>query len=126
MKVLVISNFCHSVKYLEWLADNMELLEDKMRVWLENVKFVKPVPGVYVLYNRNKDPIFIGQTMNLEETFTKYVDTDFDENECLRKTAFYQRIFTDNQKQEQLELINKIKNETGNYPSCNSEIEIQT
>jgi len=44
----------------------------------------------------------------------------------LKKTAFYQRIFTDNQKQEQLELINKIKNETGNYPSCNSEIELQT
>ncbi|MDC0070082.1 GIY-YIG nuclease family protein [Nitrosopumilus sp.] len=104
----------------------MELLDDKMRVWLESAKFVKSISGIYVFYNRNKEPIFVGETENLEKTFTNFLDTDFDENECLKKTAFYQRIFTDNQKQEQLELINKIKNETGSYPSCNSEIEIQT
>jgi len=63
----------------------MELLDDKMRVWLESAKFVKPVPGVYVLYNRNKDPLYIGETNNLEKTFTKYVDTDFEENECKQK-----------------------------------------
>ena len=104
----------------------MELLDDKMRVWLESAKFVKSISGIYVFYNRNKEPIFVGETENLEKTFSKFLDTDFDDNECLKKTAFYQRIFTDNQKQEQLELINKIKNETGNYPSCNSEIEVQT
>ena len=103
----------------------MELLDDKMRVWLESAKFVKSIPGVYILYNRNKEPIFVGETNNLELTFTKHLDNDFDGNECMQKTAFYQRVFTNNQKQEQLELIEKIKNETGNYPSCNSEIEIQ-
>ena len=45
----------------------MELLDDKMRVWLESAKFVKAIPGVYVLYNRSKEPIFIGETNNLEK-----------------------------------------------------------
>jgi len=104
----------------------MELLDDKIRVWLESAKFVKPVPGVYVLYNRNKEAIFIGETNNLEETFTKYVDTDFEENECKQKTQFYQREFIDNPKERQLQLIESFKNESGNLPACNSEIKLET
>jgi len=103
----------------------MDLLEDKMRVWLESAKFVKSIPGVYVLYNRNKDPIFVGETNNLEMTFTDYLDTEFDGNECMKKTSFYQRVFTNDQKQRQLELIEIVKNETGKYPTCNTEIEIK-
>jgi len=104
----------------------MELLDDKMRVWLESAKFVKPVPGVYVLYNRSKEPLFIGETNNLEKTFTKYVESDFEENECKQKTQFYQREFIDNPKERQLQLIDEFKNESGKLPSCNSEIELAT
>jgi excinuclease UvrABC nuclease subunit len=104
----------------------MELLEDKMRVWLGSAKFVKAIPGVYVLYNRKKEVIFIGETNNLETTFSKYVDTEFEGDECMQKTQSYQRVFTNNQKQEQLELIERFKNETGKLPLCNSEIEIKT
>ena len=108
------------------LSQIMELLDDKMRVWLESAKFVKPVPGVYVLYNRSKEPLFIGETNNLEKTFTKYVESDFDENECKQKTQFYQREFIDNPKERQLQLIDEFKNESGKLPSCNSEIELAT
>ena len=104
----------------------MELLADKMRVWLESAKFVKPVPGVYVLYNRNKFPIYIGETNNLEETFTKYVDTEFEGDECKQKTQSYQREFIDNPKERQLELIEQFKNESGNLPECNTEIKLET
>ncbi len=104
----------------------MELLDDKMRVWLESAKFVKRVPGVYVLYNRNKEPIYIGETNNLEETFTKYVDTDFEGNECKQKTQSYQREFTENPKEYQLRLMGQFKNESGKLPECNSEIELET
>ena len=104
----------------------MELLDDKMRVWLESAKFVKRVPGVYVLYNRSKEPIYIGETNNLEATFTKYVDTDFEGNECKQKTQSYQREFTDNPKEYQLRLIEQVKNESGKLPGCNSEIELET
>ena len=104
----------------------MSLLDDKMRVWLGSAKFVKPVPGVYVLYTRNKEVIYIGETNNLEKTFTKYVDGDFEENECKQKTQFYQREFTDCPKERQLQLIEEFKNESGKLPACNSEIELET
>ncbi len=104
----------------------MELLEDKLRVWLESAKFVKPHSGVYVLYDRNKEPIFIGETDNMERTFTEYVDTEFSESECKQKTKFYQREFTDNQKERQLQLIEEFRKETGGIPACNSEIKVET
>ena len=104
----------------------MELLDDKMRVWIGSAKFVKPVPGVYVFYNRSKEVIFIGETKNLEETFTKYVDADFEENDCKQKTQYYQREFTDNPKERQLQLIEEFKNESDKLPTCNSEIELET
>jgi excinuclease UvrABC nuclease subunit len=104
----------------------MELLEDKLRVWLDSAKFVKPNSGVYVLYNRNKEPIFIGETSNMEKTFTEYVDTEFSESECKQKTQFYQREFTDNQKERQLQLIEDFRKETGRSPVCNSEIKVET
>ena len=104
----------------------MELLDDKMRVWVESSKYVKPTPGVYVLYNRNKDPIYIGETDNLETTFTKYYDTDFEGNKCKQKTSLYQRVFAENPKEMQLQLIENFKKETGSIPVCNSEIKIET
>ena len=104
----------------------MELLDDKMRIWIESAKFVKPIPGVYVLYNRRKEPIFIGATDNLEATFTKYVDDDFDGDECKQKTQTYQREFTDSPKERQIQLIEQVKNESGKVPVCNSEIKLET
>ena len=104
----------------------MELLDDKMRVWTNSAQYVKPSPGVYVLYNRNKDPIYIGETENLEERFAKYADTEFEGNECKQKTSSYQRVFAENPKEMQLQLIEDFKNETGKMPSCNIEMKIET
>ncbi len=104
----------------------MEILDYKMRVWTDSAKFVKPNPGVYVLYNRNKDPIYIGESDDLEKTFGNYVDTEFDGDECLQKTSSYQRIFEDNPKEIQSKLIEDFKNETGKIPFCNSEIKVET
>lgn len=104
----------------------MELLDDKMRIWINSAKFVKAVPGVYVLYNRGKVPIYIGKTDNLEKTFTKYVESDFDGDKCKQKTSSYQREFTDNPKDRYTQLINEFKTESGKLPECNSQIEIET
>ena len=104
----------------------MELLDDKMRIWIDSAKFVKPIPGVYVLYNRRKEPIYIGSTDNLEATFTKYVDDDFEGDECKQKTQTYQREFTDSPKERQMQLIEQVKNESGKIPICNSEIKLET
>jgi len=96
-----------------------------MRVWVDSAKFVKPNAGVYVLYNRSKEPIYIGETSSLEKTFEKYVDTEFEGNECKQKTSFYQRIFAENPKELQMKLIEEFKSETGNIPSCNTEIKLE-
>ncbi len=103
-----------------------QLLDDKMRVWLESAKFVKPIPGVYVLYNRQKEAIYVGESNNLEKIFTKYVDTNFEGNECKQKTQSYQREFTGSPKERQLQLIEQFKNESGKLPICNFEIELET
>ena len=104
----------------------MELLDDKMRVWTDSSQYVKANPGVYVLYNRKRDPIFIGETNSLEAEFAKYVDTEFEGNECKQKTSFYQRVFADNPKEMKQQLIEDFKNQTGNIPVCNAEIKIET
>ncbi|MGI9567474.1 MAG: hypothetical protein ACR2LL_10760 [Nitrosopumilus sp.] len=104
----------------------MELLDDKIRIWIDSAKFVKPVPGVYVLYNRRKEPIYIGETDNLEETFAKYVDTEFEGNECKQKTQTYQREFTENPKERKSQLIEQFKNKFGTIPTCNSKIEVES
>ena len=104
----------------------MELLDDKMRVWTNSAQFVKSSPGVYVLYNRNKEPIYIGETDSLETTFAKYLDTEFEGDECKQKTSSYQRVFADNPKEMQMQLIEDFKNQTGAIPVCNAEIKIET
>ncbi len=104
----------------------MELLDDKMRVWTDSSQYVKANPGVYVLYTRNRDPIFIGETDSLAVKFAKYVDTEFEGDECKQKTSFYQRVFAENPKEMQLQLIEDFKNQTGNIPVCNAEIKIET
>ncbi len=104
----------------------MELLDDKMRIWIDSAKFVKPVPGVYILYDKNKEPIYIGETDNLEETFTKYVDQDFEEDGCKKETALYQREFSDNPKERRTQLIEDFKGRYGRLPVCNSKIRVET
>jgi len=97
----------------------MELIDDKIRVWLDSAKFVKSKPGVYVLYNRNKDVIFIGSSENLQETFTKYVDTDFENDPCKQKTASYQREFVENPEERKKQILDDFNNNHGNLPKLN-------
>jgi len=98
----------------------MELIDDKFRVWLDSAKFVKSKPGVYVLYDRNKDVIFIGSSENLQETFTKYVDTDFENDSCKQKTASYQREFVENPEERKKQILEDFNNNHGKLPICNN------
>ena len=96
----------------------MEILDDKFRPWLESAKFVKSKPGVYVFYDRNKNVIFMGESQNLQETFSKYVDTDFENDDCMQKTVSYQREFVENPKERMNQLLEDFKNEHGKLPVC--------
>ena len=96
----------------------MEILDDKFRVWLESAKFVKSKSGVYVFYDKNKEVIFIGESQNLQERFSKYVDTDFEYDACKQKTVSYQREFVENPKERMKQLLEDFKNEHGKIPVC--------
>ena len=95
------------------------LLEDKIHLWLESSRCVKAKPGVYVLYDKNNEVIYIGQSDNLQERFAKYVDTNFEDDLCKQKTVAYQREFLDNPKQRQNQLLEEFKNRFGRLPLCN-------
>ncbi len=100
----------------------MNLLEDKLHLWLESSRFVKAKPGVYVLYDKNNEVIYIGQSDNLQEKFVKYLDANFEDDLCKQKTVAYQREFLDNPKQRQNQLLEDFKNRFGRLPHCNENL----
>ena len=71
----------------------MEILEGKVLLWLESARFVKNKSGIYVLYDKKLNVLYIGQSDSLQKEFEKYVDTDFENDECKQKTHTYQRSF---------------------------------
>lgn len=96
----------------------MEILDEKVQLWIDSARFVKPKPAVYILYDRRLNPLYIGHTQNLQEQFTKYLDSGFD-NECQQKTHSYQKLFIENCKEKQDELLQNYKTEHGSFPPCN-------
>ena len=103
---------------------DMEILEGKVLLWLESARFVKNKPGVYVLYDKKLDVLYIGQSDSLQKEFEKYVDTDFENDECKQKTHTYQRLFTENPKERIRQLLEDYKKENGKVPDCNAESDL--
>lgn len=101
----------------------MNLLEDKLHLWLESSRFVKAKPGVYVLYDKSNEVIYIGQSDNLQERFAKYIDTNFEDDICKQKTVAYQREFLDDPKERQNQLLEEFKNRFGRLPLCNENMD---
>ena len=97
----------------------MEILNDEIHLWLQSARFVKAKPGVYVLFDKNEDVIFIGESENLQNQFAKYVDTNFENNTCKQKTHTYQREFVENPKERRKQLLEDFKNKNGKLPLCN-------
>ena len=61
----------------------------------------------------------MGQSNNLQERFTKYLDTNFEDDICKQKTVAYQREFLDNPKERQSQLLEEFKNRFGRLPRYN-------
>jgi excinuclease UvrABC nuclease subunit len=99
----------------------MELLEDKLSVWVQSAQFVKAKPGVYVLYDKNLDAIYIGASENLQHTFEKYVNEDFENDTCKQKTRSYQRTFVEDPKERKKQMLEDYEKEHGKIPCCNAE-----
>ena len=101
----------------------MEILDEKVLVWLESAQFVKAKPGVYVLYDKNLDAIYIGESENLQNKFAKYVNTNFENDPCKQKTYTYQRAFVENPKERKRQLLEDYKKKHGKMPRCNADID---
>ena len=99
----------------------MEILEDKVLLWLGSAQFVKAKPGVYVLYDKNFDAIYIGESENLQKEFAKYVDTNFENDACKQKTHTYQRMFVENPKEHKKQLLEDYKKKHAKLPCCNAD-----
>ncbi len=99
----------------------MEILDEKVLVWLESAQFVKARPSVYVLYDKNLDVIYIGESDNLQKEFAKFVSTNFENDACKQKTRTYQRSFSGNPKERKRQLLEDYKKKHGRLPCCNSE-----
>ena len=101
----------------------MEILDGKVLVWLSSAQFVKAKSGVYVLYDKNLDTIYIGESENLQNIFTKYVNTNFENDPCKQKTHTYQRTFIENPKELKRHLLEDYKKKHGILPCCNADID---
>ncbi len=99
----------------------MELLEEKVHLWLDSARFVKSKPGLYVFYDKKLEVIFIGASENLQKDFANYLDTNFENNACKLNTHTYQRIFIENPNEKKDCLLEEYLKKHGKYPSCNSE-----
>ena len=99
----------------------MEILDEKIHLWIDSSRFVKAKPAIYILYDRKLDPIYIGESDNLKNQFSKYLDTNFEDNLCKQKTHTYQRIFITDQKERKKILLEQFKTKYGRLPCCNSE-----
>jgi len=101
----------------------MEILEEKVLLWLESARFVKSKSGVYVLYDKKLNVLYIGESDNLQKEFTKYVDTNFENDACKQKTHTYQRTFLENPKERKRDLLEDYKKKHGKIPCCNADID---
>ena len=76
---------------------------------------------MYVLYDKNFDAIYIGQSENLQNTFETYVNTDFENEPCKQKTHTYQRLFIENPKERKRQILEDYKKKYGKVPCCNAD-----
>ena len=99
----------------------MEILDDKVLLWLDSAQFVKAKPGVYVFYDKHLEAIYIGGSENLQKEFTKYVETNFENDTCKQKTHTYQRAFIENPEEKKRLLLEEFKEKHGKLPCCNAD-----
>jgi len=94
-------------------------MTSKLYVWSEKAKSILPKAGVYGLYNQDYELIYVGESPNLQQSFTKYLETNFAQDPCKQSTRYYNREFTQNHQKRKKEILEEYKNKYGTYPKCN-------
>jgi hypothetical protein len=94
-------------------------MSSKFYVWGEKAKSIPQKAGVYGLYNEDYELIYVGESLNLKETFEEYLETDFSQDLCKLATKYYNRQFTPNPQKRKKEILEEYKSKYGTYPKCN-------
>jgi len=94
-------------------------MTSKLYLWGEKVKNSPPKAGVYGLYNEDYELIYVGESLNLKETFEEYLKTNFSQEPCKLATKYYNRQFTPDPQKRKKEILEEYKSKYGTYPKCN-------
>lgn len=94
-------------------------ISGKLYTWGNKAKHVPAEPGVYALYNEDKDLIYIGKSFNLRNIFTHYLQSNFSDDPRKRETRYYKRELTPNQEERMKMLLEEYKQKHAELPECN-------
>lgn len=94
-------------------------MSSKLYLWGGTAKNILPKPGVFGLYNESYELIYVGESLNLKETFEIYLKTSFSQDPCKLATKYYNREFTSNPQKRKKEILEEYKSKYGTYPKCN-------
>lgn len=87
--------------------------------WGEKARNVLSKAGVYELYDEKYQLIFVGESSNLKQRFTEYLETRFSKDPCKLVTKYYKREFVPNPKQRMKEILQEYRKKYGKFPRCN-------
>jgi len=94
-------------------------ISGKLFVWEEGANYAPEEPGVYVLYNKDRDLIYVGGSINIRGTFAHYLETNFSGDPRKRGTKYYRRKPTLEWKKRAFELLNEYNQKHGELPELN-------
>ncbi len=94
-------------------------ISGEMYAWGDRAKRVPEGSGVYAFYNEAKVLIYIGESTNLREKFTRYLEMNFSNDPRKRETRYYKRELTSKREDRMKELLDEHKQKHGRFPKCN-------
>jgi hypothetical protein len=97
-------------------------IQGKLYLWGERAKGVPAEIGVFALYDKNRNMIYVGGSSNLRETFSRYVETNFSDDPRKRETIYYRRMSTIAWEETVKNLLEEYKVECGEIPKLNNAI----
>ena len=96
------------------------MLKRSFYEWKEtNIKNSPKGPGVYGLYDKNQNIIYVGKSKDINQRLLGYLSRGFSEDQCKKSTRFYKRESTDNPEKREKELLIQFKRKCGGLPRCN-------
>ncbi len=95
--------------YYEWNKENVENSPNR--------------PGVYMLFNAQRQLIYIGMSQNsIRDRLLGYFNSNFKDDPCKKVTMFYDREPCENPNKRELELLQLFRNSNRVLPICNDKV----